>query len=93
MCRGLFIGSTVFDMFRRRLADDAHKAWTFGSVRFLMLGGTCQTAVVTCPAAVAQHVPEWVWQGLSMFSLFCMMAAGYCRVTVPAPKLQGDDHV
>lgn len=68
-------------MFGRRLVDDAHIAWTWGSMRFLALGATCQTVVVTCPATVAQHVPEWVWQGLSSFSVFCMIAAGFCRVT------------
>lgn len=83
----------MFSLFRRRLADDAHKAWSYGSVRFLALGGTVQTAVVTCPAQVAQHVPEWIWQAMSTFSLFCIVAAGYYRVTVPAPKPQGDDHV
>lgn len=69
-------------MFGRRLADDAYRAWTFGSIRFIALGATCQTVVVTCPAQVAQHVPEWFWQGLSIFSVFCMIAAGVSRVTV-----------
>lgn len=79
----------MFGAFNRRLSDDAHKAWTFGSMRFLALGGTIQTAVVTCPAAVAQHVPEWIWQAMSTFSLFCMVAAAYCRVTVK----QEPDHI
>lgn len=83
----------MFSLLRRRLADDANKAWTFGSVRFLTLGGVIQGAVITCPAQVAQHVPEPVWNAMSCFSLFCIVAAGYCRVTVPVPKPQGDDHV
>lgn len=83
----------MFGFLRRKLAYDAHRAWTYGSVRFLTLGGVCQTAVVTCPAQVAQHVPEWVWSTLSSFSLFCIIAAGYCRVTVPAPPTDGPDHV
>ncbi len=73
-------------MFGRRLADDAHEAWRFGSMRFMALGGVCQTVVVTCPAAVAQHVPEWAWQGLSILSVICMICAGISRVTVK------DDH-
>jgi hypothetical protein len=73
-------------MFGRRLADDAHEAWRWGSIRFLALGGVCQTVVVTCPAQVAQHVPEWAWQALSMFSVFCMIAAGVARVTTSQEK-------
>lgn len=64
-----------------RLIDDWHRAWKWSSIRFLALGASCQTVVVTCPAQVAQHVPEWVWQGLSIFSLICMVAAAAGRVT------------
>lgn len=64
-----------------RLIDDWHKAWRWSSMRFLALGAVTQTSVVTCPAAVAQHVPEWIWQGLSVFSLACMIAAAGGRVT------------
>lgn len=73
-------------MFGRRLIDDAREAWTWGSIRFLALGGVCQTVVITCPVQVAAHVPEWVWQGLSSFSVFCMIAAGFCRVTTHQEK-------
>lgn len=76
-------------MLGRRLADDAHQAWKWGSMRFLALGATVQGAVVTCPAQVSQHVPEAVWQALSCFSLFCMIAAGVSRVTTK----DGDSHV
>ena len=69
-----------------RLIDDWRRAWKWSSVRFIALGATVQTSVVTCPAQVAQHVPEWVWQGLSVFSLVCMLAAAAGRVTTTEPK-------
>lgn len=71
----------MFGKLRLRLVDDYRQAWKWSSIRFLLLGGAVQTTVVTCPAAVAQHVPEWVWQCLSCFSLFCILAAAAGRVT------------
>lgn len=68
-----------------RLIDDWKKAWRFSSLRFLAAGAAVQTVVVTCPAQVAQHVPEWLWQGLSMFSLGCMIAATLGRITTTEP--------
>lgn len=50
-------------------------------MRFLALGAAVQTGVITCPPTIAQHIPEPVLQGLSCFSLFCMIAAGVSRVT------------
>lgn len=58
-------------------------------MRFLALGATCQTVVVTCPAPVAQHIPEPVFSALSCFSLFCMLAAGWSRITTK----DGDSNV
>ena len=54
-------------------------------MRFLALGSACQGVVITCPAQVAQHVPEWVWQTLSCFALACMLAAGVGRITTTEP--------
>lgn len=68
-----------------RLIDDWHRAWRWSSMRCIALGAVTQTTVVTCPAQVAQHVPEWVWQGLSIFSLFCILAAGASRITTTEP--------
>lgn len=71
-------------MFGRRLIDDAHHAWKWGSMRFLALGATVQGAIVGADhIGLSQHVPEPVLQGLSCFSLFCMIAAGVSRVTTP----------
>lgn len=63
------------------LVEDWHQAWRWSSMRCLALGVAIQGTVVTCPAQVAQHIPEWVWQGLSIFSLACMLAAAVGRVT------------
>ena len=71
----------MFGGFKLRLVDGWHQCWRWSSIRFLTLGGVIQTAVVTCPAQVAQHVPEWIWSALSCFALFCMIAAGVGRVT------------
>lgn len=64
-----------------RLVDDAHRAWKWSSMRFLALGGVIQGAIVTTPDAVKEHVPEWVLQGMSVFALFCIIAAGVGRIT------------
>lgn len=61
-------------------------------MRFLALGAVCQGTVITCPAQIAQHVPEWVWQGLSEFSVFCMFAAGVARITTPQEKPDVQSH-
>lgn len=66
---------------RFRLVDDAHRAWKWSSMRFLALGGVIQGAIVTTPDAVKEHVPEWVLQGMSVFALFCIIAAGVGRIT------------
>lgn len=68
-----------------RLVDDARKAWKWSSMRCLALGATTQGVVVGCPMQVAQHVPEWVWQSLSIFSLACMIAAAAGRITTTEP--------
>jgi len=71
----------VFGRYRVRLVDGAHEAWRWSSMRFLALGMAAQGAVVTCPAQVAQHVPEVVWQALSCFALLCIFLAGAGRIT------------
>lgn len=85
LCRGLFVAKPMLlaflQRFNLRLVDDARNSWKWSSMRLLALGGVTQTAVVSCPAAIAQHVPEWVWQALSCFSLFCIIAAGVGRIT------------
>lgn len=64
-----------------RLVDDAHHAWKWSSMRFLALGGVVQGAVVTCPAAVSEHLPDWVMSSASTFSFCCIIAAGLGRIT------------
>lgn len=76
----------MLEAFNRRLVDDAHHAWKWGSMRFLALGATIQGVIVACPASVSAHVPEPVWQALSIFALFCMIAAGVSRVTTSTEK-------
>lgn len=80
-------------MFGRRLADDAHMAWKYGSIRFMALGAVCQTTVIACPPQIAQYIPPWIFQALSEFSLFCIFAAGVSRITVAKdqPDVQHTD--
>lgn len=66
---------------RLRLIDGWHHAWKFSSIRFLALGAACQTAVITTPPQIAAHIDEHVWQGLSYFSLACIVLAGAGRIT------------
>lgn len=69
-------------MFGRRLADDAHQAWKWGSMRFLALGAVAQSTVIASDRlGLSPHLPEWVLSGLSGFAVFCMFAAGVSRVT------------
>ncbi len=81
----------MFEGVKLRLVNDWRHAWKWSSIRFLATGGAIQTVVVTCPAGVAQHVPEWVWQTMSCFALFCMVAAGMGRVTTIEPKDEDDE--
>lgn len=67
--------------FNLRLVDDARNAWKWSSMRFLALGGVVQGAVVTCPAAVSDHLPTWVMSAASTFSFCCLIAAGVGRIT------------
>lgn len=66
---------------RLKLIDDARQCWRWSSMRFLALGGVVQGAVVTCPAAVSDHLPSWVLSSASSFSFFCIIAAGVGRIT------------
>lgn len=70
-------------LFRRRLVDDAHDAWKWGSVRFIALGGAIQGVLVAMPHRMDDYLPDWLMQGLSGFALFCMIAAGVARITIP----------
>lgn len=76
----------MLSLIRRRLTDDAHDAWKWGSMRFLAVGGVMQAALVSTPDAVKEHVPEWALQAMAIFSLFCIVAAGISRVTQPLEK-------
>lgn len=80
-------------MLGRRLIDDAHHAYKWGSMRFLALGGVVQGALLTTPDAVKEHVPDWVLQGMASFSLFCIIAAGVSRITTQReqPSVQESD--
>ena len=79
-------------MFGRRLVDDAHEAWKWGSMRFLALGGACELAVKTTPDKVAQYAPSWLMSSLSTVAIVCLVLAGVSRVTVKdgAPDVRPD---
>ncbi len=64
-----------------RLIPDWRKAWKFGSIQFLAVGGACQLTLVTLPAKVAEHTPEWIMQSLSIGGVACVFLAGLARVT------------
>lgn len=68
-------------MFRLRLINDWRQAHKWSSMRLIALGAACQTAVITTPPQVAQHISEKVWQGLSYFSLACIVLAAAGRIT------------
>lgn len=63
------------------LIDDWHNCWRWSSMRFIATGAAIQTALLTTPGAILQYVPQWILQGLSVFSLACIIAAGIGRVT------------
>jgi hypothetical protein len=69
-----------------RLIDNWHRAWRWSSIRFLALGGVTQAALLTTPATVLQYVPQWALQGLAVFSLACVLAAGLGRITTTTEK-------
>jgi 1,4-dihydroxy-2-naphthoyl-CoA synthase len=66
---------------RLYLIDNWHHAWRWSSIRFIALGGVTQMALQTMPDRVLAFVPGWALQGLSMFSLACILAAGLGRIT------------
>jgi hypothetical protein len=45
-------------------------------MRLLALGGAIQGAMVAMPAAVSEHMPEWVLSAGSVISFLCLVAAG-----------------
>lgn len=76
-------------MFRLHLINDWRQAHKWSSMRLIALGAACQTAVITTPPQVAQHINEHVWQGLSYFSLACIVLAAAGRITtVEKPDVQ-----
>lgn len=50
------------------------------------MGGAIQAALITTPDKVQAHVPEPVLQALSIFAMFCIVAAGIGRITTTEPK-------
>jgi hypothetical protein len=64
-----------------RLIEDWHHAYRWSSMRFLAAGGTAQLALATAPQRVLDYAPQWALQGLSAFSLACILLAGLGRIT------------
>ena len=69
-----------------RLVEGWHRAYKWSSMRFMALGGVAQATVIACPATIAQHVPEWIFQGLSIFSVVCIFCAMAGRITTTEPQ-------
>jgi hypothetical protein len=70
-------------MLGRRLTDDAHEAWKWGSMRFLALGGSMQAAVLAADrTGLSVHLPAWMLSAASGGAFVCLIAAGVSRVTV-----------
>lgn len=77
-------------MFGRRLTDDAHECWKWGSMRFLALGGAVQGAVMTADrTGLSTHLPEWMLSTASGLAFVCLICAGVSRVTTK----DGDSNV
>ena len=55
---------------------DWRRCWRSTPMRLLALGGAIQGAMVAMPAAVSDHLPEWVLQAGSVISFLCLVAAG-----------------
>lgn len=64
-----------------RLIPNWHRAWKFGSMQFLAVGGAAQLTVMAIPAKVAEHMPEVVMQTLSTLGVACIFLAMFARVT------------
>lgn len=58
------------------IISDWRRCWRSKAMRLLAFGGAIQGAVVTCPAAISDHLPSWVMQTASTFSFICMVLAG-----------------
>lgn len=65
-------------MFKRRLIEDFHLAWEWGSIRFIALGALLQATLLAFPPPLRHWLPDWV---LQYGALFCLAAAAYARVT------------
>lgn len=70
-----------FTNVRLVLIDKWHHAWKFSSIRFLAVGAAIQGAVVTCPAAISDHLPTWIMSGASTVAFICMILSGLGRIT------------
>ena len=72
----------MFVGLRVSLIDNWAHAWRWSSMRALAVGGVTQTALMAAPQRLLDYAPGWMLQGLSVFSLGCILAAGIGRVTV-----------
>lgn len=72
----------MLQAFNRRLADDAHDAWKWGSMRFIALGGVLQGAVIAADrTGISAHIPDWIMGTASSGAFLSFIAAGVSRVT------------
>jgi hypothetical protein len=62
--------------YRPYLAD-WRRCWRHNvGMRFLAIGGAIQGAMIAMPAAVSEHLPEWLLQAASVVSFLCLVLAG-----------------
>lgn len=77
---------------RPKWVDDWRRCWRLTPMRVLAIGGAVQGAVVTCPAAISDHLPAWVLSTASTFSFVCIIAAGLGIGKRTRPEDDHDDH-
>jgi hypothetical protein len=73
--RGVFVSQRVMTPVKLYLAD-WRRCWRMKAMRLFALGSAIQGAVVTCPAAISDHLPPWVMSWASSIAFICMVFAG-----------------
>lgn len=71
---------------------DWRRCWRSTPMRLLALGGAIQGAMVAMPAAVSDHLPNWIMQTGSTISFICLVAAGLGIGKGTRPENQNVQH-